>query len=118
MAKRSYRKKSGKRSKRSPRKGSKRSGRRTKRRSGRKSAKRSRIGSRKIKNSPCAKYKKDQCGSVDPNCGWVKKRGCSRKRGAATKGAVYEGPSFQPFAEEMSGPPMRMRKRSRRNSRR
>ena len=115
MAKRSYRKKSGKRSKRSPRKGSKRSGRRTKRRSGRKSSRRVRAGSRKIKNSPCAKYKKDQCGSVDPNCGWVKKRGCSRKRGAATKGAVYEGPSFQPFSSEV--PALRMR-RSRRNSRR
>ena len=114
MAKRSYRKKSGKRSKRSPRKTS---GRRTKRRSGRKSAKRVRAGSRKIKKSPCAKYKKTQCGSVDPNCGWVKKRGCSRKRGAATKGAVYEGPSFQPFDEEIAGPPMRMR-RSRRHSRR
>jgi len=115
MAKRSYRKKSGKRSKRSPRKTS---GRRTKRRSGRKSAKRSRAGSRKIKNSPCAKYNKNQCGSVDPNCGWVKKRGCSRKRGAATKGAVYEGPSFQPFAEEMAAPALRMRRRSRRHSRR
>lgn len=112
MAKRSYRKKSGKRSKRSTRKTS---GKRTKRRSGRKSAKRSRAGSRKIKNSPCAKYKRDECGSVDPNCGWVKKRGCSRRRGAATKGAVYEGPSFQPFTSEQ--PPMRMRRRSRRHSR-
>jgi hypothetical protein len=113
MAKRSYRKKSGKRSKRSPRKTS---GRRTKRRSGRKSARRVKYGSRKIKNSPCSKYKKNQCGSVDPNCGWVKKRGCSRKRGAATKGAVYEGPSFEPA---MYAPPAaRMRRRSRRHSRR
>jgi hypothetical protein len=110
MAKRSYRKKSGKRSKRSPRKGSRKSGRRTKRRSTRRS-KRSRIGSRKIKKSPCAKYNKNQCGSVDPNCGWVKKRGCSRKRGAAS-GSVYEGPSFQPFGSEV--PALRMRRRSRR----
>ena len=108
MAKRSYRKKSGKRSRRSTRKTS---GRRTKRRSGRKSAKRSRAGSRKIKKSPCAKYNKKQCGSVDPNCGWVKKRGCSRKRGAAS-GSVYEGPSFQPFGSEV--PALRMRRRSRR----
>ncbi len=114
MAKRSYRKKSGKRSKRSPRKTS---GRRTKRRSGRKSAKRVRAGYRKIKNSPCAQYNKNQCGSVDPNCGWVKKRGCSRKRGAATKGAVYEGPSFDSSMFN-NAPPMRMRRRSRRNSRR
>ncbi len=117
MAKKSYRKKSGKRSKRSPRKGSRKSGRRTKRRSGRKSARRVRAGSRKIKNSPCAKYKKDECGSVDPNCGWVKKRGCSRKRGAATRGAVYEGPSFNPTYEpEMAGPMMRVRRK--RHSRR
>ena len=110
MAKRSYRKKSGKRSRRSPRKTS---GRRTKRRSGRKSAKRVRAGYRKIKNSPCAKYNKNQCGSVDPNCGWVKKRGCSRKRGAATKGAVYEGPSFDSSMYN-NAPAARMRRRSRR----
>ena len=115
MAKRSYRKKSGKRSKRSPRKGSRKSGRRTKRRSGRKSSRRVKYGSRKIKKSPCAKYKRDECGSVDPNCGWVKKRGCSRKRGAATKGFVYEGPSFNPSYEaEMNVPALRMRRRSRR----
>jgi hypothetical protein len=111
MAKRSYRKKSGKRSKRSPRKTS---GRRTKRRSPRKSAKRVRSGYRKIKNSPCAKYNKNQCGSVDPNCGWVKKRGCSRKRGAATKGSVYEGPSFEPL---YTPPAARMRRSSRKSRR-
>jgi hypothetical protein len=47
---------------------------------------------RRIKNSPCAKYRKINCGSVDPNCEWTT-RGCKRRRGVKL-GSVYQGPQM------------------------
>jgi hypothetical protein len=40
----------------------------------------------------CKTYKKVDCGSVDPNCGWRKKTGCVRKRLALRPKHVYAGP--------------------------
>ena len=46
---------------------------------------------KKDASNPCSLRNKKQCGG-DPNCHYVKRRGCTRRRGAATKGQVYEGP--------------------------
>ena len=46
---------------------------------------------KKSASNPCSLRNKKQCGG-DPNCHYVKRRGCTRRRGAATKGQVYEGP--------------------------
>ena len=46
---------------------------------------------KKSASNPCSLRSKKQCGG-DPNCHYVKRRGCTRRRGAATKGQVYEGP--------------------------
>ena len=85
MTKRSYRKKSGRKSgKKGSRKGSKKS--------------------RRFKVDPsnrCTTNKKAQC-LTDPNCTYVKKRGCRSRQGTVTGGLVFEGPM---------GPPMRIKKR-------
>jgi hypothetical protein len=49
---------------------------------------------KKDSNSPCAKYNKKSCGSVDPNCNWAKNRGCVGRSGTG-QGTVYEGPSMK-----------------------
>jgi len=88
MAK-SYRKKSKKHSKKSLRKGSKRS-------SGKRSKKHSRKHSRRLgrikvnPNNTCSMRSKARCGG-DPNCHYVKYRGCSRRSGVK-QGIAYEGP--------------------------
>ena len=57
----------------------------------------SRKGSvRRIKkdpSNPCSMRSAKTCGG-DPNCHYVKKRGCVRKSGVAKGSAVYEGPSM------------------------
>ena len=63
------------------------------------SHKRSRKGSKKgsfrrIKKSPsnpCSMLKKRNCAG-NPNCHYVSRRGCARRRGVATKGVSYAGP--------------------------
>jgi hypothetical protein len=47
---------------------------------------------RRVKNSPCAKYTKINCGAVDPNCNWTS-RGCKRRSGVKL-GSVYQGPQM------------------------
>lgn len=49
---------------------------------------------KKDSDSPCAKYNKKSCGSVDPNCNWAKNRGCVSRSGTG-QGKVYEGPSMK-----------------------
>jgi hypothetical protein len=89
MARRSGSRKRRSTSRRShPRKGSRKSPRRKSPR--RKSAKKSRKSSRRVKKSPCAKWKKIDCGRTDASCGWSK-RGCVLRRGAKA-GAAYFGP--------------------------
>lgn len=63
------------------------------------SKKHSRKGSKKgsfrrIKKSPsnpCSILKKRNCAG-NPNCHYVSRRGCARRRGVATKGVSYAGP--------------------------
>lgn len=63
------------------------------------SHKRSRKGSKKgsfrrIKKSPsnpCSLLKKRACAG-NPNCHYVSRRGCARRRGVATQGVTYAGP--------------------------
>lgn len=45
--------------------------------------------------STCKTYKKVNCGSVDPNCGWRKKTGCVHKKGSRRTHGIYYGPSVQ-----------------------
>ena len=75
-----------------------------------KSPKRVRAGYRKIKNSRCASYRKAACGSTDPTCKWVKKRGCASKRGSRT----VEEESVQEELFGLPAPSGRVRKPSRR----
>ena len=49
---------------------------------------------RKVESNPCSIRNKDQC-HYDPNCKWVKKSGCRRKRNVASGKDVYEGPVYQ-----------------------
>ena len=51
----------------------------------RKSSKKSKRKSLRVKKSVCSLRNKKQCGG-DPNCHYVKRRGCTRRKG------VYEGP--------------------------
>ena len=98
MAKRSYRKKS------SRGKGSKKGSKRTYRKKGsRKGSKKSRRLSRfkADASNRCTMNKKAQC-LTDPNCTYVKKRGCRSRQGTVTGGLVFEGPL---------GPPLRIKKR-------
>lgn len=49
---------------------------------------------RRIKKSPsnpCSMLKKRSC-SGNPNCHYVSRRGCARRKGVATKGVSYAGP--------------------------
>jgi len=91
MAKRTYRKKS-------TRKGSRKGSKRTYRKKGsRKGSKKSRRLSR-FKVDPsnrCSTNKKAQC-LTDPNCTYVKKRGCRSRQGTVTGGLVFEGPLGPP----------------------
>jgi len=87
MAKRSYRKKSS-------RKGSSKGSRRTYRKKGSKKSKRL----SRFKADPsnrCSTNKKAQC-LTDPNCTYVKKRGCRSRQGTVTGGLVFEGPLGPP----------------------
>jgi hypothetical protein len=50
-------------------------------------------------DTECSKLSVADCNRVNPNCGVKRAPGrktkiCVRKSGAATKGAVYEGPSM------------------------
>jgi len=50
--------------------------------------------SRRIKknpNNPCSMRSAKTCGG-DPNCHYVKRRGCARKSGVKKGSVVYEGP--------------------------
>ena len=104
MAKRSYRKKSS-------RKGSKKGSRRTYRKKGSKKSKRRLSRFKSDPSNRCSMNKKAQC-ETDPNCTYVKKRGCRSKQGTVTGGLVFEGP--------MGPPAMRIKKRkgSRKSSKR
>jgi hypothetical protein len=99
MAKRTYRKKS------SRGKGSRKGSKRTYRKKGsRKGSKKSKRLSR-FKADPsnrCSMNKKAQC-VTDPNCQYVKKRGCRSRQGTVTGGLVFEGP--------LGPPAMRIKKR-------
>lgn len=49
---------------------------------------------RKYKNpSTCKSYKKINCGSVDPNCGWRKKVGCVHRKKSRRTPGIYQGPA-------------------------
>jgi len=48
-----------------------------------------------VKGSPCNKLRKRVCSS-NPNCSYTK-RGCRRRKGTATKGVVFEGPSLPSY---------------------
>ena len=64
----------------------------SKRKSPKKTSKRKTSGRvKKSITNACSLRKKSECGG-DPNCHYVNKRGCMRRRGAATKGVSYEGP--------------------------
>ncbi len=87
MPKRTYRKKSGK-------KGSKKSYRK---KGSKKGSKKSRRLSR-FKADPsnrCSMNKKAQC-LTDPNCTYVKKRGCRSRQGTISDNLVYQGPMGPP----------------------
>jgi hypothetical protein len=84
----------------SKRKSSKRRGSYKKRRGSykkRKGSKRrlSRKKWRKYRSTDCSGYKRSTCGS-DPGCHWVKKKGCSKRRGVGMPlragGVRYHGP--------------------------
>jgi len=99
MPKRTYRKKSGKKG---SRKGSKKSYRK-------KGSKKSRRLSR-FKVDPsnrCSTNKKAQC-LTDPNCTYVKKRGCRSRQGTISDNLVFEGPMGPPAGYV---PSMRIKKR-------
>lgn len=70
------------------RKGSRKS--RKSRRKSRKSHKRSKVV-HMGKGINCKSFTKNKCG-YNPNCHWVKKRGCSRRKYALRNGAIYHGP--------------------------
>jgi hypothetical protein len=91
MPKRTYRKKSGKKG---SRKGSKKSYRK---KGSKKGSKKSRRLSR-FKVDPsnrCSTNKKAQC-LTDPNCTYVKKRGCRSRQGTISDNLVFEGPMGPP----------------------
>ena len=97
MAKKSAKRTSQKKvSKKSPMKTSKKRVSKTsaKKTSAKTSHKRKAYRVKKDSNSPCAKYNKKSCGSVDPNCNWAKNRGCVGRSGTR-QGTVYEGPSMK-----------------------
>jgi len=87
---RKYSKKSKRHSKKHSKKGSRKGSRKGSKKS-KKSKRRSPGRVKKDASNPCSLRNKKQCGG-DPNCHYVKRRGCTRRRGAATKGQVYEGP--------------------------
>ncbi len=104
MPKRTYRKKSGKKSYR--KKGSKKSYRK---KGSKKGSKKSRRLSR-FKVDPsnrCSTNKKAQC-LTDPNCTYVKKRGCRSRQGTISDNLVFEGPMGPPAGYV---PSMRIKKR-------
>ena len=107
MAKRSYRKKSS-------RKGSKKGSRRTYRKKGSKKSKRRLSRFKADPSNRCSMNKKAQC-ETDPNCTYVKKRGCRSRQGTISDNLVFEGPMGPP-----AGYPMRIKKRkgSRKSSKR
>lgn len=87
---RKYSKKSKRHSKKHSKKGSRKGSRKGSKKS-KKSKRRSPGRVKKDASNPCSLRNKKQCGG-DPNCHYVKRRGYTRRRGAATKGQVYEGP--------------------------
>jgi hypothetical protein len=87
---RKYSKKSKRHSKKHSKKGSRKGSRKGSKKS-KKSKRRSPGRVKKDASNPCSLRNKKQCGG-DPNCHYVKRRGCTRRSGAATKGQVYEGP--------------------------
>jgi hypothetical protein len=95
-AKKSAKRSSQKVPKKSPKKNSQKRVSKTsaKKTSSKTSHKRKAYRVKKDSDSPCAKYSKKHCGSVDPNCNWSKNRGCVRRSGAA-QGEVYQGPSMK-----------------------
>ncbi len=109
MPKRTYRKKSGKKgSKKSYRKkGSKKSYRKKGSKKGSKKSKR-RLSRFKVDPSNrCTTNKKAQC-LTDPNCTYVKKRGCRSRQGTISDNLVFEGPMGPPAGYV---PSMRIKKR-------
>lgn len=46
---------------------------------------------RSMTGNPCRRYKKSECGPMDPNCQWRSRSGCVRRKNVL-KGSVYEGP--------------------------
>ncbi len=82
----------------SKRKSTRKSPRRShaKRRSTRKSPKRVAAGYSKITGGACGKWKEEDCGRTDPNCHWIRGRGCSSRRKTVTGGIRYEGPAAKP----------------------
>ena len=88
MAKRSYRKKSS-------RKGSKKGSRRTYRKKGSKKSKRRLSRFKADPSNRCSMNKKAQC-ETDPNCTYVKKRGCRSRQGTISDNLVFEGPMGPP----------------------
>jgi hypothetical protein len=88
-SKKSMKKHSKKHCKKGSRKGSRKGSKKSKK--SKKSKRRTPGRVKKDASNPCSLRNKKQCGG-DPNCHYVKRRGCTRRRGAATKGQVYEGP--------------------------
>lgn len=91
------RKASTKASRKVSRKGSRKASRKASRKGSRKGSRRMVSMKRRLAqvDNPCRSYSKARCGPVDPNCQWRKRAGCVRRKGAATKGLVYQGPSME-----------------------
>ena len=91
------------------------------RKSGRKSPSKRKGSYRRIKKSiknPCSLRQKNIC-TEDPNCHYVKRRGCMRKSGVVKGSAVYEGPKIPIFVsrKRLARKSKRLARKSKRSQR-